>query len=172
MSALLIPQQLSGSRNGFDWFRRFGSCLYVVATDVLIPSDELSPISSLANSGGASERQNLQMRLDQYSSVFVSSFASPNVFSDSFPFSSNFRISSSIDLQSIFLAQQYAEKKRKQNSRVVKVSTLYKRKADKVRPVDLSENDGSTPGGDRLWRIHAMEKQKQFLFQQRYVPHE
>src|SRR5436190_9236724 len=30
---------------------------------------------------------------------------------------------------------------------VVKVSTLHKRKADKVRPVDLGVSDGSKPGG-------------------------
>lgn len=32
------------------------------------------------------------------------------------------------------------------------VCTLYKRKADKVKPVDSSQTDGTTPGGDPKWR--------------------
>ena len=29
----------------------------------------------------------------------------------------------------------------------LRINTLYKRKADKVKPVDSSTSDGSTPGG-------------------------
>src|SRR4051794_31514391 len=36
---------------------------------------------------------------------------------------------------------------RRQLLRPLPVATMYKRKADKVRPVDASDTDGSTPGG-------------------------
>jgi hypothetical protein len=42
-----------------------------------------------------------------------------------------------------------------------RVNTLYKRKADKVRPVDSSISDGSTPGGREDWRLRAIEREKQ-----------
>jgi hypothetical protein len=40
-----------------------------------------------------------------------------------------------------------------------RVATAYKRKADKVKPVDTAESDGSTPGGDPEWRKKVMAKE-------------
>lgn len=39
------------------------------------------------------------------------------------------------------------------------VTTMYKRKADKVRPVDSDKSDGSTPGGRTDWRERALARQ-------------
>ena len=36
-------------------------------------------------------------------------------------------------------------------SRMFRVSTAYKTKANKVRPVDLGDSDGSKPGGCSDW---------------------
>ena len=41
-----------------------------------------------------------------------------------------------------------------------KVNTLYKRKVDKVTPVDTSASDGSVPEGCPDWRQSAMERQR------------
>jgi hypothetical protein len=41
-----------------------------------------------------------------------------------------------------------------------RVHTIYKRKADKVRPVDWHVSDGSTPGGRPDWKERAMQRQK------------
>lgn len=43
------------------------------------------------------------------------------------------------------------------------VSTAYKRKADKVRPVDESLTDGSVPGGRLDWEEHVHKRQLQCL---------
>jgi hypothetical protein len=43
----------------------------------------------------------------------------------------------------------------------LRINTLYKRKADKVKPVDSSTSDGSTPGGREDWRLRAIEREKQ-----------
>jgi len=44
------------------------------------------------------------------------------------------------------------------------VSTLYKRKADKVKPSDATENDGDTPGGDPLWLEKAIAEEKRLSY--------
>jgi len=41
-----------------------------------------------------------------------------------------------------------------------RVNTLYKRKADKVKPVDTDQQDGSTPGGLHDWRARAQAKEQ------------
>ena len=41
-----------------------------------------------------------------------------------------------------------------------RVFTLYKRKADKVVPVDTAETDGSTPGGFSDWRARAIARER------------
>ena len=38
------------------------------------------------------------------------------------------------------------------------VNTAYKRKAQKVRPVDASASDGSHPGGDKDWKTRITER--------------
>jgi hypothetical protein len=45
--------------------------------------------------------------------------------------------------------------------RPLPIATMYKRKADKVRPVDASDTDGSTPGGRADWKKIAWEKIKE-----------
>ena len=42
----------------------------------------------------------------------------------------------------------------------LRINTLYKRKADKVRPVDSSTLDGLTPGGREDWRLRAIKRKK------------
>ena len=42
----------------------------------------------------------------------------------------------------------------------LRVSTMYKRKADKVRPVDTSESDGTIPGGVNDWHERAVAQEK------------
>src|ERR1700761_7179949 len=44
--------------------------------------------------------------------------------------------------------------------REARVNTLYKRKADKVNPVDADLRDGSTPGGLPDWRARAQAREK------------
>lgn len=51
-----------------------------------------------------------------------------------------------------FWAMRHARVHSKGIQRRVKVSTAYKRKADKVRPVDTDQSDGSVPGGRSNWR--------------------
>ena len=41
-----------------------------------------------------------------------------------------------------------------------RVDAAYKRKADKVKPVDTSQTDGSGPGGDINWRDEAIRREK------------
>ena len=55
-----------------------------------------------------------------------------------------------------------AARKSYMNSRFpgVRVNTLYKRKADKVQPVNSSESDGSKPGGDPKWREKAIARER------------
>ena len=48
---------------------------------------------------------------------------------------------------------------RGRNERVVRVDILYKRKADKVQPVDLNKSDGSVPGGFIFWREEMIKKE-------------
>jgi transposase InsO family protein len=43
------------------------------------------------------------------------------------------------------------------------VRTMYKRKADKIRPLDEALEDGSTPEGDPLWREHALAIQRKSI---------
>ena len=43
-------------------------------------------------------------------------------------------------------------------SREVQVATAYKRKAQKVRPVDRPQGDGSRPGGDANWKDKLFEE--------------
>ena len=40
----------------------------------------------------------------------------------------------------------------------VKVNTMYKRKADKVHPLDNIPSDGSKPAGDPYWKVKALEE--------------
>src|SRR5690349_17791013 len=44
--------------------------------------------------------------------------------------------------------------------RPLPVATMYKRKADKVRPIDASNTDGSTPKGRADWKKAVWEKLK------------
>lgn len=37
--------------------------------------------------------------------------------------------------------------------------TLYKRKADKVRPVDSDQSDGCAPGGDESWKTNVLKEE-------------
>ena len=41
-----------------------------------------------------------------------------------------------------------------------RVRTMYKRKKDKVRPVDVSQSDGSKPGGTEDWHEKAVEEER------------
>lgn len=41
-----------------------------------------------------------------------------------------------------------------------RVHTMYKRKKDKVRPVDISQSDGSKPGGTEDWHERAVEEER------------
>src|SRR5207244_5560939 len=43
----------------------------------------------------------------------------------------------------------------------VRVHTAYKRKAQKVRPVDSDQSDGSKPGGELFWKQGMLEREKQ-----------
>jgi len=45
----------------------------------------------------------------------------------------------------------------------ISVSTMYKRKADKVKPVDKAISDSSNPTGNPLWRETALAIQRQSL---------
>ena len=48
---------------------------------------------------------------------------------------------------------------RGRNERVVRVDILYKRKKDKVQPVDSDKSDGSVPGGSIFWREKMIKKE-------------
>jgi hypothetical protein len=52
---------------------------------------------------------------------------------------------------------------RGRNERVVRVNTFYKRKADKVQPVNLDKSDGSVPGGFIFWREEMIKKELENL---------
>jgi hypothetical protein len=39
------------------------------------------------------------------------------------------------------------------------VDTFYKRKADKVQPVDSDKSDGSVPGGSIFWREEIIKRE-------------
>lgn len=59
-----------------------------------------------------------------------------------------------------FWAMRHARVHSKGIQRRVKVSTAYKRKADKVRPVDTDQSDGSVPGGRSNWRDLAIARER------------
>jgi hypothetical protein len=53
---------------------------------------------------------------------------------------------------------------RDRNERVVRVNTLYKRKADKVQPVNSDKSDRNVPGGSIFWREEIIKRElKNFL---------
>jgi RNase H-like domain found in reverse transcriptase/Integrase zinc binding domain/Reverse transcriptase (RNA-dependent DNA polymerase) len=52
------------------------------------------------------------------------------------------------------------------------VNTMYKRKAEKVRPVDDDGYDGGVPGGYINWRDLAAERQRRWLELHPQAPHE
>ena len=75
------------------------------------------------------------------------------------------RVSKKSDLRSLMCQMQYFQSMRKamvsvQGRPGLRVNTMYKRKADKVRPVDSSQSDGSTPGGREDWRERAIAKER------------
>lgn len=47
---------------------------------------------------------------------------------------------------------------RRRRGQYHRIATLYKRKADKVRPVDSDKSDGSTPGGLPNWKERAWKR--------------
>jgi RNase H-like domain found in reverse transcriptase/Reverse transcriptase (RNA-dependent DNA polymerase) len=49
----------------------------------------------------------------------------------------------------------------------LRVNTMYKRKAEKVRPVDSSQSDGSIPGGRDDWRERAIARERE---QGKHIP--
>jgi hypothetical protein len=53
---------------------------------------------------------------------------------------------------------------RGRNERVVRMDTFYKRKADKVQPVDSDKFDGSVPGGSIFWREEMIKKELKNFF--------
>jgi Reverse transcriptase (RNA-dependent DNA polymerase) len=81
------------------------------------------------------------------------------------------RVSSRNDFRALQAEQNYSASVRKScvgvmnrpgiRVNTLRINTLYKRKADKVRPVDSSTSDGSTPGGREDWRLRAIEREKQ-----------
>jgi hypothetical protein len=80
------------------------------------------------------------------------------------------RVSSRNDFRALQAEQNYSASVRKScvgvmnrpgiRVNTLRINTLYKRKADKVRPVDSSTSDGSTPGGREDWRLRAIEREK------------
>ena len=48
---------------------------------------------------------------------------------------------------------------RGRNERVVRVDTLYKRKKDKVQPVNSDKFDKNVPGGSIFWREEMIKKE-------------
>jgi hypothetical protein len=48
---------------------------------------------------------------------------------------------------------------RGRNERVVRVDILYKRKADKVQPVDSNKSDRNVPGRSIFWREEMIKKE-------------
>jgi hypothetical protein len=53
---------------------------------------------------------------------------------------------------------------RHRNERVVRVDIFYKRKADKVQPVNLDKSDGSVPGGSIFWREEMIKRELKSFF--------
>jgi hypothetical protein len=52
---------------------------------------------------------------------------------------------------------------RGRNERVVRVDILYKKKMDKVQPVDSDKSDRSVPGGSIFWREEIIKKELENL---------
>jgi hypothetical protein len=64
--------------------------------------------------------------------------------------------------------EQRHERLRAGKSLEARLNTLYKRKADKVRPVDTDQQDGSTPGGLPDWRARAQARERSNLSSRSY----
>lgn len=58
------------------------------------------------------------------------------------------------------LANEQWIRERRGEPAEARVLTLYKRKADKVRPVDTKDTDGSAPGGLLDWRARAIQRER------------
>jgi hypothetical protein len=52
---------------------------------------------------------------------------------------------------------------RGRNERVVRMDTLYKRKADKVQPVNSNKSDRNVPGGSIFWREKIIKRKLENL---------
>jgi RNase H-like domain found in reverse transcriptase/Integrase zinc binding domain/Reverse transcriptase (RNA-dependent DNA polymerase) len=108
------------------------------------------------SSGGVAEKESVP---------FISSFRFvPTEYKDWDDFQV-LRASSRFDLHSVASELENERRHRAQKDRdfpySARVFTLYKRKADKVLPVNSSASDGSTPGGLPDWRARAIAREVQ-----------